>query len=500
MRAPGRTKQARSVAIRTAAKCVLLLLLLPLAGCGSMGGAGSELDGQLRAIIADHGLSGDPSQGRSLPDISDPLPQLGLKLFFTKALSGDGDVACASCHHPMLGGGEALPLAIGVGADTPDLLGPGRIHPDGPAGPRNAPTTFNIGLWDQVLFHDGRVESLGKTPGLNGADGVGIRTPDSGYLVADPAAGDNLTMAQARFPVTSPDEMKGESFELGHMNTTVRNRLAERIGDSDIRSGSLAQEGWLSEFRTAFDSPAEAEALITEQNIFSAIAEYERSQLFVDTPWRSYVLGDHAAITESAKRGALLFFRPDEEGGANCASCHRGDFFTDEKFHVLALPQIGPGPRDGPAGDDLGRFRATGDPADLYAFRTPTLLNVEVTGPYGHDGVYPTLEGIVRHHLGPAQAVEVYDYSLLDPVMETESSRAHTLKALAQLEHNRLRGWPALEDISLTDEQVEDLISFLLSLTDPCVKDRACLAPWLPSGPDPDGLQLRPVDADGRSL
>jgi cytochrome c peroxidase len=367
--------------------------------------------------------------------------------------------------------------------------------------PRNAPTTFNIGLWDQVLFHDGRVESLGRTPGLNGADGLGIRTPESSFNEADPDAGENLTVAQSRFPVSSPDEMKGESFELGHLGRTVRTRLAEKIGGYGEHIERLPRNTWLAEFQRALDSSAGAETLITEQNIFKAIGEYERSQVFVNTPWKAYVKGNKDAISEAAKRGAVLFFTPPDAGGAGCAECHSGDFFTDEEFHVLAVPQIGLGKGDGPAGDDdFGRFRASGDPADLYAFRTPTLLNVEVTGPYGHTGAYPTLEGIVRHHLNPAQAVSSYDDTLLDPTIPTENTLTNTVKALAQLEANRQTARSVIGDVSLSDDQVNDLLSFLLSLTDPCVKDVACLAPWLPSGADPDGLQLRAVDREGHSL
>ncbi|HBC20167.1 MAG TPA: cytochrome-c peroxidase, partial [Alcanivorax sp.] len=118
----------------------------------------------------------------------------GMQLFFSKGLGGDLDSACVSCHHPMLGGGDDLSLSIGVEAVQPDLLGPGRLHlstgthfDGGPTVPRNAPSTFNIVFYDEVLFHDGRVESLDKTAGLNGAGG-GIRTPDSAFGVADPDA------------------------------------------------------------------------------------------------------------------------------------------------------------------------------------------------------------------------------------------------------------------------------------------------------------------------
>ena len=75
-----------------------------------------DLDGMLRPILAAQGLTGDPTTGRNLPDISDPLAQLGKKLFFSKSLSGDLDVACASCHHPALGGADGLSLPVGVGA------------------------------------------------------------------------------------------------------------------------------------------------------------------------------------------------------------------------------------------------------------------------------------------------------------------------------------------------------------------------------------------------
>jgi cytochrome c peroxidase len=75
-----------------------------------------------------------------------------------------------------------------------------------------------------------------------------------------------------------------------------------------------------------------------------------------------------------------MFFSSIEDGGANCLSCHSGDFFTDEQYHVLASPQIGRGKGNDNGtltNDDFGRARETKDDADRYKFRTPTLLNVE---------------------------------------------------------------------------------------------------------------------------
>jgi len=433
--------------------------------------AENKLDAHLRGFVAARGLTGDPSTGREIPNIDDPLAQLGLKLFFTKALGGDEDSACASCHLPTLGGGDGLSLPIGVGALNPDLIGPGRAHPSGgPTVPRNSPTTFNVALWDSVLFHDGRVESLGKTPMANGADGLGIRTPDSTFGVADPRAGTTLVMAQARFPVTSQEEMRGGDLDDAS-NQEVRSYLASRLGDS------FEQNPWIAKFEAIFGPATADNELITEQRVAQALAAYERSQLFVNTPWKAYVQGDDGAISIAAKRGGVLFFTPENQGGAGCAGCHNGDAFTDEQFHVLAIPQLGPGKGDGDTKvDDFGRFRETGLPEDLYAFRTPTLLNVAVTEPYGHDGAYRTLEGIVRHHLDPAEALATYDFSQLDVGIQTEFCVENTQKALAQI-----AGQPPIE---LSDQEIDDLVTFLHTLTDPCVQYATCLDPWMPTQTD----------------
>ncbi|MCB0252324.1 MAG: cytochrome-c peroxidase [Anaerolineae bacterium] len=474
---------------------ILLIALLLLTACAGSAGprTPSALDNALRQVITAEALTGDPSLGRELPAIDDPLAQLGKQLFFTKALSGDMDVACASCHHPLLAGGDGLAVGVGIGSVEPDMLGPGRSRPDGLANvPRNAPTTFNIGLWDEAMFWDGRVESLGKTAGLNGSDDQGICTPDEHYLDADPLAGPDLVSAQSRFPVTSQDEMRGK-LEQHKPNWVVRDHLLGRLGNYGTGAGELATNGWLTEFHTAFDLCASVEELISDENVSAAIGAYQRSQIFVDTPWRAYVQGDLSAIDDAAKRGALLFYQTAAENGADCASCHTGDFFTDEQYYALAVPQVGPGKDDGTyRDDDYGRFRVSGEPADLYAFRTPTLLNVAATGPYGHDGAYATLEGIVRQHLDPAAAVAAYDAAQLNPTVQTEHMAYNTARALAKLEENRSLGLPAIEPMTLTDAQIADLVAFMETLTDPCVTDPACLAPWVPGAddPDPDGLRL----------
>ncbi|MBE9559603.1 MAG: cytochrome-c peroxidase, partial [Proteobacteria bacterium] len=477
----------------------------------------TDLDVDVLSLAIVMGLTGDPTTGRTLPSIDDPKPQLGKKLFFTKGLGGDDDSACVTCHHPSLGGGDDLSLSIGVGAEDPDLLGPGRLHSlqatiddggifdGGPTVPRNAPTTFNIGMWDQVLFHDGRVESLSKIPDVNGDDGVdyvenvdgvvgfGIRTPDSEFGVADLNAGTNLVAAQSRFPVTSPEEMHGFSLPTQDTNDKIRDALAIKLaGDVD----------WGNEFAVAY----EGDPSITYDRIAESIGEYERSQVFVNSPWKAYVEGDKTAISDSAKRGAKMFLSSISMEGANCISCHAGDLFTDEQYHVLATPQIGRGKGDNNgtlSNDDFGRFRESAIDADMYRFRTPSLLNVEVTGPWGHAGAYTSLEGMVRHMLNPAQAIANYDFSQLDSTVQAADMLTNTQFALDQLESNRASNFSGVHrDIVFTEADVTDLVEFLKALTDPCVKDRSCLAPWIPDTGEtgPDGLQLNAKDNTGAFL
>ncbi len=472
-------------------KLIFFSLFIFLLSCSNGGDDGPTVhDSELRVIISEQPLSGDPALNRNLPSITEPLAQLGMKLFFTKALGGEFDSACVSCHHPVLGGGDDLSLPIGVEATEPDLLGPGRKHPSGnPTVPRNAPTTFNVSLWDNSLFHDGRVESLGKTVGVNGEDGQGIRTPDTDFDTVDPLSGPNLSVAQARFPVTSAEEMRTERFVVDGSNEDVRRALASRLS---------AMEGWPAEFQSVFGDPT-----ISYDRIALAIGAYERSQTFVENDWKAYVLGDNSALSNGAKRGALLFFQEPADGGAGCVRCHSGDFFTDQKYHVLGFPQVGPGKGNGGNGtDDFGRFRETGLEKDRYAFRTPSMLNVAQMGPYGHAGSFETLEEVIEYHLDPASSFASYSTSSLRQGVQENDMQANTQEALDKLAVLQADGTSKLPaSVELTSQEVSDLVSFLNALTDPCVTERECLASWIPTPEqDVDGFQVVAFDENGNPL
>lgn len=478
----------------------------------------SALDTALRPLLAPAGQTGNARAGRRIPSIDDPLPQLGKLLFFSKTLSGNLDAACASCHHPTLGGADGLSISVGTGAENPQVMGPGRrLAAGGFSTARNANTFFNSALWDKGLFFDSRVESLGKIAGANGADS-GIRTPESAFGVADPAAGPTLPAAQARFPVVSTAEMKGSTAFAGLSNDNVRAHIAARIGNYGSGGGALQPSQWLQKFRTAFgNATGSAEQLISFNNIALAIAEYERSATFVDTPWARYVRGDNGAVSDQVKTGALVFFRPIAQGGGNCAQCHKGDAFTDERHTAVGFPQVGPGAGNGADGtDDFGRERASANPADRYRYRTPSLLNVEMTAPYGHSGVYASLNTVVRHYILPDDTVNEFlvsrSWCSLPSFADTPdcaASRitvaANSSAALNQVSLVRitspLDAFPLVDTTQFSPTVAAQIVAFMRSLTDPCLQDRACFGRWIPR-PDeaPDAHQLNATNASGNPL
>ncbi|NQZ08657.1 MAG: hypothetical protein HRT35_16000, partial [Algicola sp.] len=327
---------------------------------GGGGGGGNpppqgDVNAQLRNIIDQRDLNVDPTANRNLPDINDIMAQLGKSLFFAKNLGGQNDASCASCHHPTLGGGDNLSLPVGVDAvnsndvASPDLLGHGRFHDNNngnrPVIGRNSPTVFNIGLIDRGLFWDSRVEAINPTPGSNGTADA-IVTPDSivnanGRRQPDQnlPQGTSLPAAQARFPVTSNNEMRGQ-FAAGDDNQSLRAQLSARFDNSD----SDYNTGWPVLFNQAYP-----DGEINFNRIADAIGEYERSMTFINNPWTAYLRGDDTAMTDQQKSGAVLFFTPRNRGGGGCAGCHNGPTFSDGRHHLTAFPQIGPG-----AGDDSG--------------------------------------------------------------------------------------------------------------------------------------------------
>jgi len=316
------------------------------------------------------------------------------------------------------------------------------------------------------MFHAGRLEADPTKPG-------GIRTPLGQEMVAGFSS---VLSAQAMFPVLSSDEMAGHYSE---------NEIAQAV-----RLGMLTGEGgaWdliarrveaVPGYRDMFDAVIGARA-IDFTDISNAIAE------FITWEWRSFDspfdkhLAEIEPLSGPALHGMELFY-----GKAGCADCHAGKFQSDQAFHAIAMPQIGPGKveRFETNSRDIGRLRVTGNADDIYRFRTPTLRNVALTGPYGHDGAYATLEAVVRHHLDPVQSLIHYDIAqavlpALDGAAQRDTavmSDANEIAAIAEANERA--------PMALSDAEVSAILAFLDSLTDPvAIAGRLGIPDEVPSG------------------
>ena len=228
-------------------------------------------------------------------------------------------------------------------------------------GRRNAPTTLNTVLL-QTLFLDGRSPTLDH---------------------------------QARLPIVNPIEMG--------------------FADGEAAVRAIAEDpDYQRMFKEAYGRGPNYE------DIGKAIGSFERQLVFLDSPFRRFLLGDDAAISAAAKEGWRLF---NEEG--RCASCHQmnpsNPLGTDNRFHNVGVSarhqnfedlarQAWNALQEDPSEakleelalntdmSEVGRFMVTGNRSDIGAFRTPMILNIGITPPYMHDGSLGTLWDVMDHY------------------------------------------------------------------------------------------------------
>jgi cytochrome c peroxidase len=168
--------------------------------------------------------------------------------------------------------------------------------------------------------------------------------------------------AQSLHPLIDPVEMAG-TLEI------VQHRVAAEPAYSEL-------------FAAAF-----GDGEVSIARISMALAAFQRAQAPRGGRWRRFVEGNRAALNDQQLRGLHLF---RTKGG--CANCHSGPLLTDQKFHNLGLHFYG---REL---EDLGRYEVTGNPTDIGRFRTPSLLNVNRTGPWMHNGIFADLDGLLRFY------------------------------------------------------------------------------------------------------
>ncbi len=396
--------------------------------------------------------------------------RLGQALFFDPVVSGPKAIACGACHIRSKGSADGLPVAIGLGAKG---VSSERLqHKTAFVVPRNAMPFFNRGSSDfKVLFWDGRLQM-----GQNNE----IESPLAANL---PRGFDSVLAAAAVFPPAEPDEMLGRPKNRAATQATYHGELVEVSVDSDNmqartlnvfknlvlrlvgvpgESVSPLQKEYQVLFQAAYPQKEIAELNVTD--IGNALAAYIGFAFELKSaPWDDYVRGDTDALSISQKRGALLFF-----GKGRCVVCHNGEQFSDFGFHGLAIPQLEIGKHG--AYQDYGRAGATSLPEDRFKFRTPPLRNVVQTGPWGHNGVFATLEGAIEHHINPVPLL--YKAQMQFP---NEAQNAGRLIAARS---------PLLAEIGqLTIDEIALLTEFLKSInSETVVSDELALPSRVPSG------------------
>lgn len=267
------------------------------------------------------------------PEVDEKQSELGRLLFWDPVLSGDHDVACATCHLPEAGYTDNQHQAIGVG-------GIGRAE-------------------NRTVGHTGRVARNSQTvlnTAWNGINALGVFDP-----VTAPMFWDNRTTSlesQALEPIRSREEMRGDNVSLDAIDGVIIERL------NNIPDYQLA-------FSDAFGTDE-----ISIDHVAQALAGFQRTLVASNTPFDRWMRGEENAMTPNQISGMQEFVL------AGCADCHSGPLFSDFQTHVLGV-QEGIDVMEPDIGD--GNF----------AFRTPTLRQLSFTGPYFHAGQFTTLAAAI---------------------------------------------------------------------------------------------------------
>ena len=239
----------------------------------------------------------------------------------------------------------------------------------------------------------------------------------------------------------------GESTSLEAQARSAATGNVAGNGDTMMMEERLRQiPEYVGRFREVFGTPWP-----TIDDAWRAISAFERTVVSKakDVPFDRFMKGDAKALSDSAKRGLALF-----RGKAGCVQCHNGALFSDEDYHNIGVPR-NPAFEEDPlrqitlryqhvirgvpesvyrkADRDLGLFYTTKREADKGRFRTPSLRELKYTAPYMHNGAFFELE----------EVIDFYD----------EGGGEDANKS------------PLIRKLGLSDEEKEDLLAFLESLS-----------------------------------
>lgn len=378
---------------------VMIGLTVIIASCG---GGGTSMKDTSLAASGGWTWSLPPNFPTPVVPVDNPMSeakfQLGRFLFYDKKLSGDGTFACAGCHFQNRAFTDGKAVAIGA---------------TGQSTPRNSPSIVNS------VYH-------------------------ATYTWARP----DLTSLELQLDIAN--QTTGPLFgtspvELG-INSVNKPIVLQRF---------QADANYPQRFTDAFPGDANP---ISYVNIIKAIAAFERGVLTGGSKYELMQRGQ-ATLTASEERGRMLFFSEQAE----CFHCHgsfnfndqvnfKGIRFIDKLFHNTGLYNIGNTPAGLFPAPNRGLFETTGVAGDMGAFRAPSLFNVEVTGPYMHDGTIPTLEGVLEFYAAGGRNILPSD-----PVLGS---------CCAGDGRNNPFKNPLIPVINLGVQDKADLVAFLKTLTD----------------------------------
>ena len=267
-----------------------------------------------------------------------------------------------------------------------------------PAVPPDNPMSEAKVALGRRLFYDSRLSVTGRYSCSSCHDPA--RSFTDGRPVAIGALGDALPRnAMALVNVVYNISFGWTKADVRSLETQMREPL---LSSHPVELGLAGREGSLAAqlatdpfYAAAFTAafPADGTA-VTFDHLVKAIAAFERSLISGNSPFDRYVFqGDHSALSEPAKRGMALFF----SRAAGCSACHSGFNFTGTW-------------RDSDGETGKPAFASNGVTAQ--PMRVPTLRNIALSGPYMHDGRFPTLDAVLDHYFGLGKRAIRYDRRL----------------------------------------------------------------------------------------
>ena len=307
------------------------------------------------------------------------LTRIGKMFFESERLSLNGNISCKTCHLRNFGSADGIPNAVGVGGNG---HGNERLSGNGKIVPRNTlPLWGRGGLGFNTFFWDGKVDfSKGQK-----ISQFGDQAPSTDPLIVTvhlPA----VEIREMLFEDSTIAELKNETTKSAtKIYRLVADALQKHEKEAVIQLAKILKKE-ISQIQFL--------------DIARSIAAFIRAEFRIKNTKFHNFLFKGGELSEDEVQGGIIFY-----GKGKCSNCHSGPYFSDFEFHTIPLPQIGFG-KNG-FGVDYGRFNVTLNPNDLYKFRTPPLLNVTKTEPYGHSGSEINLSEVIIYHFDPLEVLSV---------------------------------------------------------------------------------------------